>query len=219
MSRGAPRGFTLIEVGVMLAVAVMLATIAIPTLNSISGATARASVSKLAANIRATRGKAAVSGQTCRVVFDLDANTYSVECADGYATVAYERELGGRSQSVLDRDEELLAEEDLSRLTDEERTKLEILRKTQFAAKATMEPQTLEGVTLDNVWTQHQEDAFEKGQAYLYFFPNGVGERANIQLTDGDEGWFSLHVSALSGRVRVLPEQKDLPNADGWEDE
>lgn len=212
------RGFTLIEVGVMIGVAVMMAMIAIPTLNSISGANARASISKLASNIRATRGKAAVSGQTCRIVFDLDANSYSIECADGYATVAYERELGGKRADSNNRNERLLQEEDVSRLSEKEQTKLEILRKSSFAPKPFMEAQTLRGVAFDNIWTQHQEEAFHKGHAYLYFFPNGVGEQANIQLTDGDDGWFSLHVSALSGRVRVLPEKKDLPVARGLED-
>lgn len=218
IARRTRRGFTLIEVGVMIGVAVMLAMIAIPTLNSISGANARASVSKLASNIRATRGKAAVSGQTCRIVFDLDDNSYSIECAEGYATVAYERELGGRRADSNNRNERLLEEEDVSRLSEKERTKLEILRKSQFAPKPFMPPQSLQGLEFDNVWTQHQEEAFHKGKAYLYFFPNGVGEQANIQLTDGDDEWFSLHVSALGGRVRVLPEKKDLPVARGWED-
>lgn len=218
IARRSRRGFTLIEIGVMIGVAVMLAMIAIPTLNSISGATARASVNKLAANIRATRGKAAVSGHTCRVVFDLDDNSYSIECAEGYATVAYEREFGGRRADSNNRNERLLQEEDVSRLTEKERTKLEILRKSQFAPKPFMESQSLQGVELNNVWTQHQEEPFHKGKAYLYFFPNGVGEQANIQLTEGDDGWYSLHVSALSGRVRVLAEKKDLPVARGLED-
>lgn len=202
----------------MIGVAVMLAMIAIPTLNSITGANARASVSKLASNIRATRGKAAVSGQTCRVVFDLDENSYSIECAEGYAAVSYERGFGGRRADSTNRNERLLEEQDVSRLSEKERTKLEILRKSLFAPKPFMEPQTLQGVELDNVWTQHQEEAFHKGKAYLYFFPNGVGEQANIQLSDGGDGWFSLHVSPLSGQVRVWQEKKDLPGPRGWED-
>lgn len=218
MSRRAARGFTLIEIGVVLALAVMLVTMAIPTINSLSGASARASVNKLAANIRATRGKAAVSGQTCRMVFDLDQQTYAVECADGVATVAFERELGGRRADSRDRDARLLEEQDTSRLSDRERAKLEILRRTRFAAQPFLDPQPLDGLEFDNVWTQHQEDAFEKGTAYLYFFPNGVGEQANIQLTDGDDTWYSLHVSALSGRVRVHNEKKDLPAASRWDD-
>lgn len=205
--RRAPRGFTLVEVGMVLFVVALLMGVAVPTLRSISGATARASVGKLAANIRAARGHAAVSGQTCRLVMDLDASAYMIECAEGIVRVERERELGGKRADDSNKDEE----EDLSRLTDAERTKREILRKAAFAPAPFLQPQKLDGVGFTSVWVQHQEDDYTKGSAYLYFFPNGLTELANIQLSDGDDAFYSVHVSPQSGRVRLYPEKKELP--------
>ena len=54
-----------------------------------------------------------------------------------------------------------------------------------------------------SVFTSHQEEAYKKGKAYLYFFPSGLAERANIQLQDGDD-FFTIQVSSVAGRVKVF---------------
>jgi prepilin-type N-terminal cleavage/methylation domain-containing protein len=207
---GPPRrrrpGFTLIEVGVVLFVVALLAGVAIPALSNVTGVQARGEVSKLAANIRASRGTAAVSGKTCRMAIDIDSNSYRVECADGMVRVAKER---SRNRARDEDDED--GPVDLARLSEKERARLELLKKAQFAESPTLRSQTLSGgLEFASVWVSHQEEAYEKGKAYLYFFPSGMGQRGNIQLRRGDE-YYSLHVSSLAGRVRIFNEKKELP--------
>jgi general secretion pathway protein H len=62
----------------------------------------------------------------------------------------------------------------------------------------------LKGVRLFDIYTPRQREAYKKGKAYLYFFPDGHTERALIHLADGDE-FYSLLVSPLTGRVDVKP--------------
>lgn len=199
------RGFTLIEIGVVLFLAALLIGIAIPSLANISGATARGDVGKLAANIRATRGKAAVSGQTCRIAFDLDEGTYQVECAEGRVRVAPERAVGGQRRVEKE-------EVDPSRMTEEERTRLAILKKASFAPDPTLTSQLSGGLSFHSVFVSHQEEEYTKGKAFLYFFPSGLGERANIVLQRGDDEFYTLQVSPLAGRVKVLAEKAELPD-------
>lgn len=194
------RGFTLIELGAVLALLVLLVGIAVPTLNSLTGATARSSLGKLASNIRATRGAAALEGKTCRLSFDIDESSYSVECAEGLVRHGgMERSRGGARDTRDDPD----FEKDESRLTEAERFQRQILRRTSFAPTPKVPSQRLEGgLEIVSVWTSHQEEKYTKGTAHLYFYPSGLGEHADIRLRHGDDE-FTVHVFPLAGRVKV----------------
>lgn len=210
--RTSERGFTLIEIGVVLAVAMMLVGVALPALRNVTGAEARSAVNKLAANIRATRGAAAVSGRTCRLVFDLDAHHYTVECAEGVAQVAQERARNGARDDS--RDERMINPRDLARMSEAEQFEYALKHRTQFAPEPTLEPQPLTGgLELLQVWTGHQDKPYDSGIATLYFFPSGLGEPASIQLAAGDAE-YTLLVSPLGGRVRLVQGLVDYPQFD-----
>jgi general secretion pathway protein H len=206
------RGFTLIEIGVVIAVMAMLAGMALPALRNVTGAEARTAVNKLASNIRAARGAAAVSGQTCRMAFDLDDDGYLVECAEGLQQVSRERSRrGARDDSE---DDEPVAAEDIDRLSEAERFKYELRRRVQYAAAPKLKPQPLTGgLEFKQVWTSHQDDAYQKGVSYLYFFPSGLSEAAAVQLQHGDSK-YTLLVSPLGGRVRMVADHVDFPKLD-----
>lgn len=200
-SRASQRGMTLIEIGMAIFLAALLVGVAVPTLRSVTGAKAREEVGKLAANIRATRGTAAVSARTCRMVFDLDEHAYGVECADGLVQIARERAVqGARDERDERRDR---------KLTDQEKEQQRIVKKASFATDERIKPQSFSDLEFVSVFTSHQEEKYTKGKAYLYFFPSGAGERANIQVRHGDD-YYSLHVSPLSGRVQVFNERVEL---------
>jgi general secretion pathway protein H len=69
----------------------------------------------------------------------------------------------------------------------------------------------LEGDTLfKRVFTPHETRPREEGKAYLYFFPNGVGEHAFIQLSDGDsaeERIYTIETHPLSGKAYLFSEE------------
>jgi len=207
--RKAARGFTLIEIGVVIGLMALMVGVVIPSLSSVSGATARATVTKLVSNIRAARDKALVIGGTCRVAFDLDKDVYSVECTkQPVAAVG----------AMTDDDEEPVTPEDLEDMDPEERYEHEIKMATRFNGEVVLEGVPLDGgVTFKEIVVQHADEPQEKGVAYLYFFSSGLGERANIQLSRSDDEQWSILVSPLSNRLQVVPgfvKLRDLDDED-----
>jgi prepilin-type N-terminal cleavage/methylation domain-containing protein len=200
-------GFTLIEIGVVLLVAAMLMGVAVPAISNVSGMQAKGEINKLAANIRATRGHAGVSGQTCRLAVEIDASSYSVECTKGLAKVATESSRNG---------ERVVEKQDKSErsLTESEKKERQILRRTQFAATPTVPPQTLKGgLSIVSVSTPHQTEKYTKGTAYVYFFPSGTSEQANIVLQRGDD-FYTVQVAPFAGRVKILPKKVEALDDD-----
>ena len=64
-------------------------------------------------------------------------------------------------------------------------------------------------VTL-SVWTRQQKTAVDSGVAYLYFFPQGYTEKAQVYVRQGDNVW-TLTVSPLTGKVNVVAEELEVP--------
>jgi general secretion pathway protein H len=71
----------------------------------------------------------------------------------------------------------------------------------------------LKGITIPTVWTARFDEPVTQGRAYLYFYPEGMTERAIIHLTDSTDGAFSLVVHPLTGRVQILGGRVELPRA------
>jgi prepilin-type N-terminal cleavage/methylation domain-containing protein len=206
------RGFTLIEIGVTLCVVALLVGIAIPAISNVTGLQSKAEVGKLMANIRATRGHAAVAGETCRMVFDIEGSAYSVECVKGSVTIQAEKVRNGEIEKPNPKD--IKSEKDM---TEAEKTKKRILERVRFAAVPTLLPQRLKGgIVMESVWTAHQEEKYVKGKAYLYFFPSGSSENANIVLHWGED-YFTVVVSPTTGKVSLLP-RKVEKTIDGRDD-
>jgi prepilin-type N-terminal cleavage/methylation domain-containing protein len=78
-TRGMLRGFSLIEVTIVVVLIALLATIAVPTLSSLVGADLRSNTNQLRGLMRETYTSAALSGKQFRIVFLVDKRTYYVE--------------------------------------------------------------------------------------------------------------------------------------------
>jgi general secretion pathway protein H len=76
----------------------------------------------------------------------------------------------------------------------------------------------LKGVTIAGVWTPRQNEPITQGRAYLYFYPEGMGERAIIYLADQAGTTFSLVAHPLTGRVQITDQRVDIPR-DGERDD
>ncbi len=69
-----------------------------------------------------------------------------------------------------------------------------------------------QGVKFRLVQTEHDADPVTDGEAYLYFWPGGVTERAVIQIyRGGDDEGMTVEVSALTGRAAIKPGRVALP--------
>jgi general secretion pathway protein H len=199
---------TLIEIGVTLGVLALMLAVAIPALSAVTRAQLRQKSGQLAGAIRSLYGAAAISGHTCRMVFDLDAGTYWSECAKTNVRLSREGERSQNGARISSRDEELQPRETMS---DEDREKLELVRKSAFARSNDVPRTDLGGsVRFTDVWVQHQPERYTTGKSFLYFWSGGLTEEASIHVAQGDDV-YSLLVSPLTGRVKIVADRADAP--------
>jgi len=211
---GEAKGFTLIELGVSIALVVILLAAVIPSLESVAGVRGREAAGEIGALIRYLYDQSALSGKSCRIVFDMDQGAYWGECTADRFVLDAEKVRSRDGRAVI---EEKLKKEsrrqDSSDLKDEVAAQRERVEKeAEFSAFTGFDvPKKVlpDNVTLQ-VWTSHQVDRFTKGTAYLYFFPQGFTERAQIYVTSAGDT-YTLVVSALTGKVKVVAEELDLP--------
>lgn len=205
------RGMTLIEIGVALCVAGLMLAVAIPAISSVTRAQLRQKSGQLAGGIRALYGAAAIQGHTCRMVFDLDNNSYWSECAKSNVRLDAEGERSQNGVRVATRAEELMAQQQGDSMNDEEKEKAELAQKSAFLEDKEI-PRTALGssVRFTDVWVQHQPEKYVAGKAYLYFWSSGLTEEAAVHLEQGDDV-YSLLVSPLSGRVKIVSDRVDTP--------
>jgi general secretion pathway protein H len=233
-SRARERGFTLIEVSISLGIAAVLFAAVTLSIGSITGAKAKASAAELAGTIRSLYDTAALSGKTCRLVFELadpkaeegEPTRYRAECAAGNVTTSRDRDTllrdeareqedskrrggsGSRRSFSRDGDDEPGLDEILAQ---EENRVENAARFSAFTAEELKPRELPSGVTV-SVWTRHQREAVEKGVAYLYFFPQGYTEKAQVYVRQGDNVW-TLAVSPLTGKVEIVGEALEVPKS------
>ena len=62
-----------------------------------------------------------------------------------------------------------------------------------------------------DVWIEGTGEPVDEGVVYLYFFPHGYTREAYIRLEDDDGVVFTVRVHALTGKVEMFPEYKEVP--------
>ncbi|MFH0945519.1 MAG: GspH/FimT family pseudopilin [Planctomycetota bacterium] len=77
------RGFTLVEVMILIVVGMIIAGVAMPAANTFDDMGISADVRILQADLEFAQARAIATGQGHRVLFDLDDNTYQVESPPG----------------------------------------------------------------------------------------------------------------------------------------
>ncbi|MBI5068514.1 MAG: prepilin-type N-terminal cleavage/methylation domain-containing protein [Deltaproteobacteria bacterium] len=204
-SRSAPRGYTLIELVIVVAVIGLLAAAALPTLNSVTGANARAAAGELAGAMRYLFETAALRRETCRLAIDIDGGSWWAECTKDRYTVSAEKQAAGWRE-----EEDELADRFPDERDAERRRLLARAKFGQFSDRLARK-RTLPGaVRFSEVWTEHQREPFDKGMAYVYFFPQGRTEEARVPVRDGDTV-YSAVLQPFTGRARVVTGLPEVP--------
>ena len=211
MSRGGgqPRGFTLIEVLITVAVIGVMALAAAPAVNSFTGANARSAASEIAGASRYLFDTAALRHQTCRMVLDMDHQEWWAECTQAGPG-------NRRGQPVMGKDG-VAEDDDAERargFSDEpDAEKRRFLSRARFAEfkDRQVQKRKLKGSTaFEKVWTPRNRDPQTKGKAYVYFYPQGQADRAQIPVSDGGNV-YTVVTQPLTGRARVVPGIPEVP--------
>jgi general secretion pathway protein H len=186
-------GFTLIELMIVIAIIALLGAMVVPAAESITGANARKAAGELSAAMRALFDTAALRHATCRLVLDLDARTWSAECAPGAV-----------GAPPVDDDEKTLAE----RFPGEADPEIKrLLAASQFGALSDrlVAKRELPGkVGFGPVHVGGRRDALESGTVFVYFFPGGRAQRAWVPVVDGSN-LYTVVGEPFTGRARVVP--------------
>ena len=220
-----PSGFTLIELIVVIAIAGTLLGATVVSISALTGARARAALGELGGTMRALYDTAALTGHTCRLVFDLPAGdttgfTYRAECASRAVTSASDRD-----QTLKD-DNQARADAlkrgargaatgrsgaSLLDVLSQEKDRVEAAAKFSTFTSPEVEPRRVSGVKL-SVWTPHQRQPAKSGLAYVYFFPQGAVERAQLTARQGNSVW-TLVVSPVTGQTTVVDGEMEIPKS------
>lgn len=225
------RGMTLVEVTVALMVAALLFGAVVVGVGSLTGAKAKEATTELAGTLRALYDTAALTGKTCRLVFDLPGEksedgqvTYRAECAHSGLTTLKNRDAELReAESARGKDAPKQRDDRFrSTTSDDQPTVQELLAREKqrvedaakysaFSSEEVPERSLPSGVRL-SVWTRHQSRAVSSGPAHVYFFPQGYTERAQIAVRQGSNVW-TLLVSPLTGKVQVVADEVEVPSS------
>lgn len=206
---------TLIEISIGLLILGLLMGVALPALEGVTGVRAREAAGKMTGLIRYLHSHSAITGKSCRLAFDIDARAYWAQCSEGVVTLDAEKEQSRDGAKVEEEKKDTDFASDGFAFDDRaaaEQEKQRIAKQAEFSefTDDTIKKETLpQGVTME-VWVDHQREPYKKGLAYLYFFPQGYTERAQIWLS-ANETVFTLKVSAITGKVKVSPDRLELP--------
>lgn len=197
--RAHSRGFTLVELMIVVAVIAIMTAAVVPSVSSLSGADARTSAGELAGSLRYLFDTAALRHATCRMVLDLDARSFGAECAPKLVGVA-RGEAAAKAAAAEDEDLE-------QRFPDEkDAERRRVLAASRFGAftDRLLRKRALPGRTeIREVRVEGRREPITEGKAYVHFFPGGQAERAFVEVADGTT-LYTVVVEPFTGRARVV---------------
>ncbi|HET7753876.1 MAG TPA: prepilin-type N-terminal cleavage/methylation domain-containing protein [Anaeromyxobacteraceae bacterium] len=207
------RGFTLIELMVVLAVVAVLAGAAAPALSGVTGANARQAAGELAGSMRALFDIAALRHETCRMVLDLQERAWWAECTSRSAAapkgdvVAHgARAEGAAASEARDAEDERFEDVD----NPEKRRLLARSRFGSFSDPVAKRRRLPGDVSFKDVWSEHQREPVSEGRAYVYFYPQRRAEQARVPVADGSHV-YSVVLEPWTGRARIVAGVPEIP--------
>jgi general secretion pathway protein H len=236
----APRGFTLIEVMVVLLIMGLVASLGVMGFRAVTKSDLRATTAHLSGAIRYLFDRASITGKYHRLVIDLTDGRYWAEVSDdrfyapNEAETQADRKKRESDDAASDEDQRKLLEKQqnaygggsVSAGSSFDLSKLEVgefrPRRARFAAfkETALKPVTLKKLKIRSVYTPRMTEPVTSGRAYLYFYPLGQTEPAIVTLTDATgDSVYSLVVHPITGRVRTYNTEVLPPVGRQYDDE
>ncbi len=180
------KGFSLIEVLVVLGIIVLMMTVALPTVSSYFQVSINSAARDLASRIKEAYNSALITGRVYRMAYDLKENTYWVE--------------SGPPQVLLNTKSSLEKAERKKKLQSSfnaaQDTHSEFAMDKSITRKKVSLPR---GVTYEGILGPLNVEPLTTGTAYSHFFPSGLSEQTVIYLKDSSKHQASLVITALLG--------------------
>jgi len=186
------KGFTLVEILIVLAIIGALSAIGIRKLNQSENL--KTSIRRLSTVLKKTRSYAKLTNKTYRLVIKIDPkepDSYWVESTNKIHLI------------------DPKADDKFKMLSDKEKEKAkgEFQPATDILANPRKIPKEWSFGIVES--TGHPE-GIESELSYIYFFPQGVSEEAIIQITNKSKSTWTLHIHPLISNPEIYQEAKRL---------
>ena len=180
------RGFSLIELMVVVFIIALLSMVALPSITSYFQVSLNSATREMASTVKETYNATVITGRVHRIVYDFKAAKYWVE--------------GGPATALLDTSE--------SREKEERRKKwahfTDAAPQSPFAMDKTITRNKLSlprGVDFEDIVTEQSAEPLTEGLGYTHFFPHGIAEQTIIHLKDQSKHKVSLVISPIVGHT------------------
>ena len=203
------KGFTLIEIMIVLALIAILSSIAMPALRGFAASTRLKSTAHAIRNIlNFARDMAITERASYLVVFDLTSNRYWLASSETFNPAAPSTPLTAGPSSVQPAEQST---------ANQEATALQPMASSRTNAILGIPQQPGHNVNLARMITNHNFQTIEidAGVDYVYFSPVGSSEDAVLYIQDSRGQTMSLTIENATGRVHL--EKIDSEQLEGLE--
>ncbi len=187
---GEGRGFTLIELILVLVIIGLLTALVTPAITSLTGLKLKTTARRIAAGLRYARSQAVTTGSDYQVVFNLEKGEVTVE------SLQEEEPYRGDGEQEESQGNE---KEDVS---EEENAPQKIKRKKTYKMPKEVK---IAKVIVEGVEITEDDDEEE---VWIDFYPNGSCSGGEIYLTNERERVYRIVLNFLTGIVEITEEEE-----------
>ena len=184
------KGFTLIEVMVVVGLIGLIMAFAIPNVGSALKINLSNSTRSIAAAIRTAHDESILSGKLYRLAFDLDKQEYWVEVNDSNKRVLRTEE---QEKELIKKG--VLKEEDIKKEQSQFVLAKKIHKKKQSLPK---------GVKIISIFNARNKNSNTTGINYIHFFPHGFVEKGIFYFKDSYDREATLMIQSASGKSTIF---------------
>lgn len=211
------RGFTLIELIMVLALAAGIAVTMMSAAKSLNALPARGEVMKVAGAIRSAWERSALTGMRYDIVVNVGAGTLTLECSTDLSAARRKDEETARQRAFAHRNQDPFATNTDSRSSGRRARREDEVETDASPGMSACDDSVLRGVKLERglvierVQTARSKDPVTEGSVRIAVFPNGTIEPAILWVGSGSRKW-TLFVHEMSGRVEIIAGEERRTN-------
>jgi type II secretion system protein H len=214
------QGMTIVEIMVVVAIAALVTSIAVVSIGSMGKVRLRGSATRVAAAVQRGFSYSATQGESVRLVLDMEEDTITLEHGEGRLLIdtsveggvgVAEEEDEPAPEPEEEDEEEVKFDLGVQTLTEQIRSGFHQGEVPRYKPPMfqTISDRTWSGMNLEPrvsflaVHSPLYAEPKQDGTAYIYFFPDGMGDHAVVQLENRAGQIYSVEVQPLLGRARI----------------